>query len=86
LCGGRNIREPKIERLRRPGQYGLCARRDRLRGMSCCRSAVRGEKRTVARLVDLSHVIVPGQAGRKFAREMVGAERVNPTCMEERLR
>jgi len=45
-----------------------------------------GEKRTVARLVDLSHVIVPGQAGRKFALEMVGAETVNPTCMEERLR
>jgi len=51
------------------------------------RSAVRGgEAETVARLVDLSHVIVPGQAGRKFALEMVGAETVNPTCMEERLR
>jgi kynurenine formamidase len=35
----------------------------------------------VARLVDLSHVIVPGQAGRKFALEMVGAETVNPNVV-----
>ena len=29
------------------------------------------------RIVDLSHVIAPGKAGRKFALEMVGAETVN---------
>lgn len=35
----------------------------------------------MARLVDLSHVIVPGQAGRKFALEMVGADAVNPNVV-----
>jgi kynurenine formamidase len=33
------------------------------------------------RIVDLSHVIVPGKAGRKFALEMIGAETVNPTVV-----
>jgi len=32
----------------------------------------------LARIIDLSHVITPGKAGRKFAIEMVGAETVNP--------
>jgi arylformamidase len=32
----------------------------------------------LARIVDLSHVITPGKAGRKFALEMVGAETINP--------
>ena len=30
------------------------------------------------RIIDMSHVIVPGQAGRKFEIEMVGAEEINP--------
>ena len=33
------------------------------------------------RIVDLSHVIAPGKAGRKFALEMVGAETVNPNVV-----
>jgi len=33
------------------------------------------------RIVDLSHVITPGKAGRKFAIEMVGAETVNPNVV-----
>jgi kynurenine formamidase len=33
------------------------------------------------RLVDLSHVIAPGKAGRKFSLEMVGAETVNPNVV-----
>ena len=32
----------------------------------------------MARMIDLSHVIKPGNAGRKFAVEMVGADSVNP--------
>jgi len=35
----------------------------------------------LARIVDLSHVITPGKAGRKFAIEMVGAETVNPNVV-----
>jgi arylformamidase len=33
------------------------------------------------RIVDLSHVITPGKAGRKFSLEMVGAETVNPNVV-----
>ncbi|HSR11067.1 MAG TPA: cyclase family protein [Thermodesulfobacteriota bacterium] len=33
------------------------------------------------RLVDLSHVITPGKAGRKFSIETVGAEMVNPNVV-----
>jgi kynurenine formamidase len=36
---------------------------------------------TLRRLVDLSHVIEPGRAGRKFAVEMVGADTVNPNVV-----
>lgn len=32
----------------------------------------------MTKLIDLSHVIHPGKAGRKFAVEMVGADAVNP--------
>jgi len=35
----------------------------------------------VRRIVDLSHVLDPGKAGRKFALEMVGAETVNPNVV-----
>jgi arylformamidase len=35
----------------------------------------------LARVVDLSHVITPGKAGRKFALEVVGAETVNPNVV-----
>ena len=35
----------------------------------------------MTRIVDLSHVITPGKAGRKFALEMVGAETVNPNVV-----
>ena len=35
----------------------------------------------MSRIVDLSHVITPGKAGRKFALEMVGAETVNPNVV-----
>ena len=35
----------------------------------------------MARIVDLSHVITPGKAGRKFALEMVGAETINPNVV-----
>jgi len=35
----------------------------------------------LARIVDLSHVITPGKAGRKFALEMVGAETINPNVV-----
>ena len=34
-----------------------------------------------AKIIDLSHVIEPGKAGRKFALEMVGAETVNPNVI-----
>ncbi len=33
------------------------------------------------RIVDLSHVLDPGKAGRKFTLEMVGAETVNPNVV-----
>lgn len=32
----------------------------------------------MTRIIDLSHVITPGRAGRKFNLEMVGAETINP--------
>jgi kynurenine formamidase len=35
----------------------------------------------VKRIVDLSHVLDPGKAGRKFTLEMVGAETVNPNVV-----
>ena len=35
----------------------------------------------MTRIVDLSHVITSGKAGRKFALEMVGAETVNPNVV-----
>jgi len=35
----------------------------------------------LTRIVDLSHVITAGKAGRKFALEMVGAETVNPNVV-----
>ena len=35
----------------------------------------------MTRIIDLSHVITPGKAGRKFALEMVGAETVNPNVV-----
>jgi len=35
----------------------------------------------LARIVDLSRVITPGKAGRKFALEMVGAETINPNVV-----
>jgi arylformamidase len=35
----------------------------------------------LTRIIDLSHVITPGKAGRKFALEMVGAETVNPNVV-----
>jgi arylformamidase len=35
----------------------------------------------LTRIVDLSHVITPGKAGRKFAIEMVGAETINPNVV-----
>jgi arylformamidase len=35
----------------------------------------------LSRLVDLSHVIEPGRAGRKFSVEMVGADAVNPNVV-----
>jgi arylformamidase len=35
----------------------------------------------LARIIDLSHVITPGRAGRKFNLEMVGAETVNPNVV-----
>jgi arylformamidase len=33
------------------------------------------------RLIDLSHTLVPGEAGRKFEIEMVGADQVNPNVI-----
>ncbi len=33
------------------------------------------------RIIDLSHVLDPGNAGRKFALEMIGAETVNPNVV-----
>jgi len=33
------------------------------------------------RIIDLSHVITPGKAGRKFSLEMVGAETINPNVV-----
>ena len=33
------------------------------------------------RIVDLSHVLDPGKAGRKFSLEMIGAETVNPNVV-----
>jgi arylformamidase len=35
----------------------------------------------VRRIVDLSHVLDPGNAGRKFTIEMIGAETVNPNVV-----
>ncbi len=35
----------------------------------------------MSRIIDLSHVITPGKAGRKFAIQMVGAETVNPNVV-----
>jgi arylformamidase len=35
----------------------------------------------VKRIIDLSHVLDPGKAGRKFTIEMVGAETVNPNVV-----
>ena len=35
----------------------------------------------MSKIVDLSHVIEPGKAGRKFSLEMVGAETVNPNVI-----
>jgi arylformamidase len=35
----------------------------------------------LTRIVDLTHVIEPGKAGRKFSLEMVGAETVNPNVV-----
>ena len=35
----------------------------------------------LSKIVDLSHVIEPGKAGRKFSLEMVGAETVNPNVV-----
>lgn len=32
----------------------------------------------MARIIDLSHVVVPGKAGRKFSIETIGADEVNP--------
>ena len=32
----------------------------------------------MSKIIDMSHVIVPGKAGRKFSVEMVGADEVNP--------
>ena len=33
------------------------------------------------RYIDMSHIIVPGKAGRKFETEMVGAEEINPNVV-----
>lgn len=33
------------------------------------------------RIIDMSHVLIPGKAGRKFSIEMVGAEEVNPNVV-----
>lgn len=33
------------------------------------------------RIIDMSHVIVPGKAGRKFEIDMVGAEEINPNVV-----
>ena len=35
----------------------------------------------LTKIIDLSHVIEPGKAGRKFTLEMVGAETVNPNVI-----
>jgi arylformamidase len=35
----------------------------------------------LARVIDLSHIITPGKAGRKFSLEMIGAETVNPNVI-----
>jgi kynurenine formamidase len=35
----------------------------------------------LTKIIDLSHVIEPGKAGRKFSLEMVGAETVNPNVI-----
>ena len=35
----------------------------------------------MSKIVDLSHVIEPGKAGRKFSVEMIGAETVNPNVI-----
>ena len=35
----------------------------------------------MTKIIDLSHVIEPGKAGRKFTLEMVGAETVNPNVI-----
>jgi arylformamidase len=35
----------------------------------------------IKRYVDMSHTIIPGNAGRKFAIEMIGAEEVNPNVV-----
>lgn len=35
----------------------------------------------MAKIIDLSHIIEPGKAGRKFSLEMVGAETVNPNVI-----
>ena len=32
----------------------------------------------MSKIIDMSHVIVPGNAGRKFSVEMIGADEVNP--------
>jgi kynurenine formamidase len=35
----------------------------------------------LSKIVDLSHIIEPGKAGRKFALEMIGADTVNPNVI-----
>lgn len=35
----------------------------------------------MARIIDLSHVVVPGKAGRKFSIETIGADEVNPNVI-----
>jgi arylformamidase len=36
---------------------------------------------SLSKIIDLSHVIEPGKAGRKFALEMIGADSVNPNVV-----
>jgi len=35
----------------------------------------------MAKIIDLSHILVPGEAGRRFDIEMVGADQVNPNVV-----
>jgi arylformamidase len=51
------------------------------RKVAVTKSAARKSQGGATRIVDLSHVLDPGKAGRKFTLEMIGAETVNPNVV-----